>query len=147
MNATYQCGTGITCAGTVPSGSAIDTSTSGLHTFVVQALDADGNVIASLQRTYLVNYLFKGFFAPVDNLPTLNVAKAGSAIPVKFSLTGNQGLVTAALKGGTRAAVSAPCPDAATAPATPSTRAVAATNAARCGVLRLIPGQNSMTRL
>jgi len=37
-------------------------------------------------------YDFAGFFQPVDNAPTLNVAKAGSAIPVKFSLHGNQGL-------------------------------------------------------
>jgi hypothetical protein len=35
---------------------------------------------------------FSGFFQPVDNLPTLNVVKAGSAIPVKFSLNGDQGL-------------------------------------------------------
>jgi hypothetical protein len=35
---------------------------------------------------------FVGFFQPVDNLPTLNVASAGSSIPVKFSLGGNQGL-------------------------------------------------------
>jgi len=39
-----------------------------------------------------VDYDFDGFFAPVDNLPTTNVAKAGSAIPVKFSLGGDQGL-------------------------------------------------------
>jgi len=37
-------------------------------------------------------YDFSGFFRPVDNIPTLNLAKAGSAIPVKFSLSGNQGL-------------------------------------------------------
>jgi hypothetical protein len=42
--------------------------------------------------TYTVNYNWKGFFQPVDNLPALNKAKAGSSIPVKFSLTGNQGL-------------------------------------------------------
>jgi len=35
---------------------------------------------------------FTGFFQPVDNLPALNLASAGSAIPVKFSLGGNQGL-------------------------------------------------------
>jgi len=40
---------------------------------------------------YGVNYNFSGFFQPVDNLPTLNRVKAGSAIPVKFSLSGNQG--------------------------------------------------------
>jgi hypothetical protein len=35
---------------------------------------------------------FTGFFAPVDNLPTFNSAKAGSTIPVKFNLGGNRGL-------------------------------------------------------
>lgn len=38
------------------------------------------------------SYTFTGFFSPVDNPPTRNIAKAGSAIPVKFSLGGNQGL-------------------------------------------------------
>jgi hypothetical protein len=37
-------------------------------------------------------YPFAGFFAPVDNLPTMNVLKAGSAVPAKFSLNGNHGL-------------------------------------------------------
>jgi hypothetical protein len=37
-------------------------------------------------------YKFTGFFQPVDNLPTVNTVKAGSAVPVKFSLGGNQGL-------------------------------------------------------
>jgi CSLREA domain-containing protein len=37
-------------------------------------------------------YDFSGFFSPVDNLPTLNTVKAGQAIPVKFSLDGDQGL-------------------------------------------------------
>jgi Domain of unknown function (DUF4082) len=42
--------------------------------------------------TPLWEYNFSGFFQPVNNMPTLNVAKAGSAIPVKFSLGGDQGL-------------------------------------------------------
>jgi Tol biopolymer transport system component len=37
-------------------------------------------------------YAFSGFFPPVDNSPVFNVAKAGSGIPVKFSLDGDQGL-------------------------------------------------------
>lgn len=37
-------------------------------------------------------YNFEGFFSPVDNPPTLNVARAGAAIPVKFSLGGDHGL-------------------------------------------------------
>jgi protocatechuate 3,4-dioxygenase beta subunit len=35
---------------------------------------------------------FDGFFRPVDNLPTVNSVKAGQAVPVKFSLGGDQGL-------------------------------------------------------
>lgn len=37
-------------------------------------------------------YRFSGFLSPVDSPPVLNSTKAGSAIPVKFSLAGNQGL-------------------------------------------------------
>src|SRR5215208_4779906 len=42
--------------------------------------------------TVTVNYGWTGFFSPVDNNGTYNTVKAGSAIPVKFSLAGNQGL-------------------------------------------------------
>jgi Tol biopolymer transport system component len=35
---------------------------------------------------------FSGFFSPVNDPPTLNVVKAGSAVPVKFSLGGDEGL-------------------------------------------------------
>jgi hypothetical protein len=93
VNATYQCQpSGVQCVGTTPSGQPIDTSSFGMHAFVVKALDTNGNVLATLQRTYTVAYNFKGFFQPVDNQPTVNVAKAGSAIPISFSLTGNQGI-------------------------------------------------------
>jgi Tol biopolymer transport system component len=37
-------------------------------------------------------YDFSGFFSPVNDLPTLNSMKAGRAVPVKFSLDGDQGL-------------------------------------------------------
>ena len=40
-----------------------------------------------------VLYNFNGFFPPVDNLPAFNPAKAGQAIPVKFSLNGDHGLI------------------------------------------------------
>ena len=95
VTATYQCvpnpATVTSCVGTVPSGGSIDTSTFGLHTFVVTAKDSDGNE-SSLQRTYTVSYPFAGFFAPVDNEPTFNTVNSGQAIPVKFSLSGNRGL-------------------------------------------------------
>ena len=44
-----------------------------------------------IDDTVVVPYAFKGFFQPVDN-DKLNVVQAGRAIPVKFSLGGNQGL-------------------------------------------------------
>ena len=37
-------------------------------------------------------YRFAGYFAPVENLPTVNVANAGRAIPIKFSLGGDRGM-------------------------------------------------------
>jgi hypothetical protein len=37
-------------------------------------------------------YNFTGFFQPIDNAPVWNSAKAGSAIPVKFSLGADRGL-------------------------------------------------------
>ena len=35
---------------------------------------------------------FDGFYQPVDNFPTLNKAKAGKTIPIRFSLGRDQGL-------------------------------------------------------
>ena len=45
-------------------------------------------------QAFLLNpaYDFGGFFAPVDNPPTVNAVNAGRAVPVKFSLAGDQGL-------------------------------------------------------
>jgi len=40
----------------------------------------------------LLNYGFTGFFRPIDNLPEMNQVKAGSSIPVKFSLNSDYGL-------------------------------------------------------
>jgi hypothetical protein len=42
--------------------------------------------------TFADSYPWSGFFSPVDNLPTVNSVNAGRAIPVKFSLGGDQGL-------------------------------------------------------
>jgi hypothetical protein len=58
----------------------------------VTAIAAGGFHTLALVPSAIPPYDFTGFFHPVDNLPTLNIATAGSAIPVKFSLAGNQGL-------------------------------------------------------
>jgi hypothetical protein len=52
----------------------------------------DHDIYARTFTVPLTPSTFSGFFAPVDNPPVLNVAKGGQAIPVKFSLGGNQGL-------------------------------------------------------
>lgn len=63
----------------------------GTHTIVVRATDPYGNS-ATAQTTVDVLFNFAGFFPPIDNRPVLNVVKAGSAVPVKFSLGGDKGL-------------------------------------------------------
>jgi len=78
---------------TSASGSvALDTSSVGTKS--ASAPTAADNVghLAGAACVYNVIFDFRGFFRPVDNLPTLNVVRAGSGIPVKFSLSGDQGL-------------------------------------------------------
>jgi hypothetical protein len=60
------------------------------------ASDKAGNS-GSASVTYNVEYAWTGFFQPIDNKDSsgnyiLNKAKAGSTVPVKFSLGGDQGL-------------------------------------------------------
>ncbi len=54
--------------------------------FAVQASDHEPQVVQ------LLTYMFSGFFPPIANPPTLNVVRAGQAVPVKFSLNGDKGL-------------------------------------------------------
>jgi len=95
--ADYSCedepgGSGLaSCIGPVADGASLDTSTVGPRSFTVTAADEAGNA-ASLTHDYAIVYGFAGFFSPVDNPPTLNRLKAGAAVPVKFSLGGDQGL-------------------------------------------------------
>ena len=37
-------------------------------------------------------YTFTGFFSPINNLPAINDANAGSSVPIKFSLSGFRSL-------------------------------------------------------
>ena len=73
--------------GTLGDGTFTDSATpvdvSGLTSGVALLPEIVGNIVI---------FNFTGFFQPVDNLPTLNSVKAGQAIPVKFSLGGDQGL-------------------------------------------------------
>ncbi len=70
---------------------AVDTSSVGTKTFSVATRDHVGNR-ATVTTSYRVIYDFEGFFSPVDDLPVVNSLRAGGAVPVKFSLDGDQGL-------------------------------------------------------
>lgn len=76
--------------GTVDSGMAIDTSSIGAKSFTVTATDLAGNTETKTVN-YSVIYDFDGFFQPID-MDGINSAKAGSSIPIKFSLNGDMGL-------------------------------------------------------
>jgi hypothetical protein len=78
----------------------------GTTTVSCSATDAHNNT-AHGTFNVTVYYGWTGFFQPVDNLPTVNTVKAGSAIPVKFSLSGNQGLNI--FKSGSPASASYTC--------------------------------------
>ena len=84
-------------------GATASVSDNGDGTVLVQNVGDAGEVIVTVEGTetpiapggsqsYTVVYSFDGFYSPVDKLPTLNAANAGRAIPVKFSLGGDQGL-------------------------------------------------------
>ena len=77
--------------GTTCNGPAHAYATFGTYTVTVHVTDQFG-VTGSNSASHAVIFNWAGFFQPVDNLPELNVAKAGSGIPVKFSLGGDKGL-------------------------------------------------------
>ena len=78
------------CKGDVASGSLLDTSLLGSHTFTVTSYDRAGNV-GHETHTYFVSYDFSGFSSPASPYPTATSVKAGQPVPLKFSLHGNQG--------------------------------------------------------
>jgi hypothetical protein len=57
------------------------------NAFFTDDVQIDNVVLALSSR-----FNFSGFFPPVNNAPRVNVVNAGRAIPVKFSLGGDQGL-------------------------------------------------------
>jgi hypothetical protein len=80
-----------TVSGTTCTGPAHTYMAFGSYNVTVSVTDKD-NGTGSNATAHAVVYNFGGFFQPVDNLPTFNLVKAGSAIPVKFSLGGYHGL-------------------------------------------------------
>jgi hypothetical protein len=82
------------CDSSIADGSALDTSSVGLKSFSITAEDGAANV-ETLAGAYRVVYAYGGLAEPIA-ADGLNIAKAGSTIPVKFSLGGDFGLAAVA---------------------------------------------------
>jgi uncharacterized protein len=80
-----------TVSGYACSGPAHVYPTFGSYTVTISVTDKDEGTGSNTTK-HSVIFTWTGFFQPVDNLPTLNLVKAGSAVPVKFGLGGNKGL-------------------------------------------------------
>ena len=76
--------------GQSPVFSAADLQAPSSHTVTVRV--SDGQSTATDTAVVRVVWGFTGFLSPIDNAPAVNLVKAGSAVPVKFSLGGDQGL-------------------------------------------------------
>ncbi|MDQ0896122.1 PxKF domain-containing protein [Agromyces ramosus] len=85
-------GSGLATAGEGSIG--LDTSTVGARTVTVPAgtaTDVAGNPSAEVSCDYAVIYDWEGFAEPVDMGDVVNSVKAGGAVPIKFTLNGDQG--------------------------------------------------------
>ena len=88
-------------------GSA-NTSTVGSKSVSITGYDNAGNS-ASKSCAYTVGYNFDGLYAPVDKPNTLNVSKAGQAIPMKWRLTDYFGVGVASLTSASVTVASLSC--------------------------------------
>jgi hypothetical protein len=57
----------------------------------IKATISDSQGVGTIANDDSVTYNFEGFFAPVDNPPIVNTAKAGSAVPINWRLTTSAG--------------------------------------------------------
>lgn len=98
---TIQCGNGPASASGACTYSAV-----GTYTVSVTATDKDGGVSVAATHAVQVIYNFSGLRDPI-NEEVLNLVKAGGAVPIVFSLGGDQGLdILAALPSSVSTACS-----------------------------------------
>jgi hypothetical protein len=88
----FDCGDGAGYSAFGASTSAnCNTSLVGNRTVKGTVRDQDGDH-TEYSASVAVIYPFSGFIGSIDGPPVVNLAKAGSAVPAKFNLGGNQGL-------------------------------------------------------
>lgn len=87
-NVEVKNGTTVLCSAALPATSCSFTPTTVAGLSLVASYVGDDNFrpSASAGATYTVKYQFLGFFPPVDKPNTLNVSKAGQAVPLKWRL-------------------------------------------------------------
>ncbi len=83
-------------AGQTATFSAAGIEAPATRTIAVRVTDA-GGLTATDTAVVNVVWNFDGFFPPIDDPPTLNLVKAGRTVPIRFSLTGDQGLAILAV--------------------------------------------------
>jgi hypothetical protein len=105
-----DCGTGFkpAAAATSPATGSCTFPAIGSATIKVRVADDDGGS-HTLTHTILVKYDFVGFSAPVDRPNTMNVSKAGQAIPLKWTLKNANGAPVTDLATVTVRAVNMAC--------------------------------------
>ncbi len=110
LNATFRGVGSVTLSGTAlytpGSGAALP---GGPATLSVQFTPNDANYAVgsrSVSITVLSGMRFSGFFAPLKNMPAVNVVNAGSTVPIKFSVGGYFGLQ---ILSGTPTSIPAQC--------------------------------------
>jgi hypothetical protein len=107
-------GPAVSLTGATTSSPTFTATDVGQYTFRLTVSDGLASVTDDVKVT--VVFEFAGFFPPVDNPPTWNIVKAGSSVPVKFSLKGDQGMAILAASS-------------------PSSKQVACDNAAGAGTI------------
>lgn len=84
------------CAGNLTSSivvtGGVNTNVVGFYALTYTVSDPAGHTDTEIRTVEVLPYNFTGFFAPIQNPPTVNQKKGGQAVPIKFSLGGNQGL-------------------------------------------------------
>jgi 6-phosphogluconolactonase (cycloisomerase 2 family) len=93
VTADYSCadegGSGLeSCTGDVADGDAIDTATAGEHTFSVVARDGEGNETTVSHSYTVADTGFAGFVGSIQDGSSV---RAGSEVPIRFSLGGFRG--------------------------------------------------------
>ena len=95
-------------AATSPATGSCTFATIGSRVIRVKVADDDAGEHI-LSHTILVKYDFDGFYAPVDRPSTMNVSKAGQAIPLKWTLRDANGVAVTNLATVTIKTVAVSC--------------------------------------